>query len=89
MERKDVSDWCSIVRQHWIKQKPSGTVFRSKDVFSWVAGGAVELSPADCKPISASGRAVWRHTLSRALKRLADQRELSHPGISSHAWRVP
>jgi hypothetical protein len=87
--RKEVADWCSIVRQHWIKQKPSGTIFRSKDVFSWAASGAIELSPADKKPINASGREVWRSQLSKALKRLADRRELIHPGISHHAWKVP
>lgn len=86
---KDVATWSSIVRQHWVKQKPSGTVFRSKDVFSWVANGGVELSTADLRPIDASGRQLWRHRLSRALKRLADQRELLHPGISRHAWMVP
>jgi len=89
MGDKDVAAWRSIIRQHWIKKNPSGTIFRSKDVFSWVAGGGVELLPADLKPINAAGREIWRHRLSRALKQLADRHELLHPGISRHAWKVP
>lgn len=89
MKAKDVSAWQSIIRQNWINTRPSGTVFRSKDVFAWVANGAIELSQADKKPINASGRELWRHRLSRALRSLADRRELLHPGMSKHAWLVP
>jgi hypothetical protein len=87
-EAKDVAAWKSILRQ-WIKKFPSGTIFRSKDVFSWVADGGVDLNPGDLKPINNAGREIWRHRVSRALKQLHGTRELSHPGISSHAWRIP
>lgn len=85
---KDVAAWKSILRQ-WIKRFPSGTIFRSKDVFSWVADGGVDLNPGDLRPINNAGREIWRHRVSRALKQLHGTRELSHPGISSHAWRIP
>lgn len=85
---RDVDAWKSIVRQ-WIKDFPSGTIFRSKDIFSWVANGGVTLEPGDLKPINSAGREIWRHRLSRALGQLYRSRELSHPGISSQAWRVP
>ena len=89
MSRKEVDDWCAIIRQEWIKKKPSGTVFRSKQIFSWVAEGGIELSAADIKPVNASGRQTWRDRLSKALKRLANNGELVHPGLSSHAWKIP
>jgi hypothetical protein len=85
---KDVAAWYRIIHKEWAKRS-SGTIFRSKDVFAWVAEGGVELSPADCKPINASGREIWRHRLSKALGQLADRQELLHPGISRHAWKVP
>jgi hypothetical protein len=85
----DVSAWSALIREHWIKNHPSGEIFRSKDVFSWVEEGGVQLSPADLKPINAAGRQIWRHRLSRAMRRLADRRELIHPGISRQAWMVP
>lgn len=85
---KNVATWKLILRR-WVKGLPSGTIFRSKDVFSWVSGGGVELTLGDLKPVNSSGREVWRHRLSRALSQLHASRELSHPGISSQAWRVP
>lgn len=87
-EARNVDTWKSIIRQ-WIKRFPSGTIFRSKDVYSWVASGGVELSQGDLKPLGGTGREVWRHRLSRALCQLNRGQELLHPGISSQAWRVP
>lgn len=67
---------------------PKGAVFRSRDIFSWIADGGIELSDSDLKPINASGRATWRHKLSAALIDLRSSGELMHPGISRHAWRI-
>lgn len=89
MAAKEIKDWCNIIRISWIECNPRGTVFRSKDIFSWAANGGVELEPADLKPVSASGREFWRDRLSKALRRLYVRGELEHPGISSHAWRIP
>lgn len=89
MAAKEIADWCEIIRVHWIGARPSGAIFRSKDVFDWVASGGVELTTADFKVVSASGRQFWRDRLSKALKKLRDMGELIHPGISRHAWRIP
>lgn len=89
MAAKEIADWCEILRVHWIGTRSSGTLFRSRDVFAWVADGGVELSSADLKTVSASGRQFWRDRLSKALRKLHDRGELIHPGISRHAWRIP
>jgi hypothetical protein len=89
MAAKEIADWCEIIRIQWIGARPSGTIFRSRDVFDWVASGGVELTAADFKVVSASGRQFWRDRLSKALRKLYDRGELIHPGISRHAWRIP
>lgn len=83
-----VSDWCIELRA-WIRTMPSGSVFRSRDVFRWVEAGGVLLTPADMKPIGKTDRPIWRHRLSRALSVMNYRGELVHPGMSSQAWRIP
>lgn len=87
-ESRNVAEWQRVARQ-WLKSKPSGFVFKSREIYAWVADGGVELLPGDLQPLSGSDRPLWRHRLSLALYKLRCNRELLHPGISRHILMVP
>lgn len=63
----------------YISTLPSGHVFRSRDLFTWVES-TVTLLPTDCLPVQ---RPRWRTYLSRALQRL------SHQGVIMSANELP
>lgn len=78
-------DWVAILRD-WLSSKPSGFVFKSRDVFLWAAS-AVPLSRDDRRRIGQ--REAWRIQLSSALSDLHRSGELIHPSYSSYAWMIP
>ncbi|MEB3169078.1 MAG: hypothetical protein VKK97_10155 [Synechococcaceae cyanobacterium] len=87
MNARTSSDWRDLLRQ-WLATMPSGRVFKSRDAFAW-AEQACPAAPCELKPVNASGRPIWRHRLSIALRDLYATGELQHPGIAAHTWRVP
>lgn len=88
MSHRDRASWRTILRA-WLRNKASGHLFHSRDVFRWAASGAIPLLPGDMEPISRDGRPRWRHTLSGAMTDLHRAGELQHPGIARQVWRVP
>ena len=86
---RDRARWRETVRA-WLKNKPSGFTFRSRDIYCWAESGAVPLNQDDLKPYSKSSkRPFWRYVLSCALQDLYRAGELAHPGIAGQIWRVP
>lgn len=89
MTARDRNRWREILRA-WLKGRPSGHLFHSRDVYRWAESGAVPLLPDDLRPYCrGSSRPLWRHTLSCALKDLHRAGDLQHPGIAAQVWRVP
>lgn len=70
--------WRQIVRQY-VCTLPSGSVFRSRDVFDWVER-KVAIDVLDLMP---PNRPAWRSRLSRALQALAND------GVIIHATEHP
>lgn len=86
---QDRARWRKII-QSWLKTKPSGYIFRSREIYSWIESGAVQFKPQDLKPyVNGSTRPLWRYILSCALGEMYRAGELRHPGIASQVWMVP
>ena len=83
----DRAAWRRILRD-WIRRQPSGTVIKSRALFTWAAQ-QVTLTRADLRKLGPYQRQAWRVALSSALSDLYRSGELIHPGINSHAWMVP
>jgi len=83
----DRTAWRQILRD-WIKAQPSGTVIKSRALFTWAAE-QVTLTRADLCKLGPYQRQAWRVALSSALSDLHRSGELVHPGINRHAWMVP
>lgn len=81
--------WRETLRA-WLKNKPSGHIFHSRDVYDWAGSGAVPLQSEDLKPYAKGhARPHWRYMLSCVLHDLYRAGELQHPGIAVQVWRVP
>lgn len=79
--------WRQILRD-WIRSQPSGTVIKSRALFTW-AEQSVKLTKEDLRKLGPYQRQAWRVALSSALTDLHRSGELVHPGINRHAWMVP